>query len=230
MLQSIKRRDFLKTAAFTCAAGFLPLSRSVFGQEEKPERMNILLLVSEDHGPHLGCYGDPHARTPNLDRFAADGVRFSNAYVTAASCSPSRATILTGLYPEQHGQIGLSISFSTKQKLVAMKPGTVTLPQLLKRHGYTTGVLGKIHVDPHETIGLDFRRGSDTLGESRSSLTELPVVTQGGEKKQSRVRYSADVEQMTRDASEFFAHSADTPFFLMVNFSDAHQQWYNQVI
>jgi arylsulfatase A-like enzyme len=70
-------------------------------------RPNILLIVSEDNGPELGCYGDPYARTPNLDRLAAAGVRFNRAYVTQAGCSQSRASVLTGLYPHQHGQIAL---------------------------------------------------------------------------------------------------------------------------
>ena len=57
---------------------------------------NILLIVSEDNGPELGCYGDPYARTPNLDQLAAEGIRFSRAFVPQAGCSQSRASILTG--------------------------------------------------------------------------------------------------------------------------------------
>ena len=59
---------------------------------------NILLIVSEDNGPELGCYGDPYARTPTLDALAADGVRFENAIVPYSVCSPSRACFLTGLH------------------------------------------------------------------------------------------------------------------------------------
>ena len=71
-------------------------------------RPNILLIVSEDNGPELGCYGDPYARTPNLDRLASEGVRFNRAFVAQAGCSQSRAAYLTGLYPHQNGQIGLA--------------------------------------------------------------------------------------------------------------------------
>ena len=60
------------------------------------ERPNILLIVSEDNGPELGCYGDPYARTPNLDRLASKGVLFENAFVPYSVCSPSRACFLTG--------------------------------------------------------------------------------------------------------------------------------------
>lgn len=54
------------------------------------ERPNVLLIVSEDNGPELGCYGDPYARTPNLDRLAGEGVRFDNAFVPYSVCSPSQ--------------------------------------------------------------------------------------------------------------------------------------------
>ena len=69
---------------------------------------NILLIVSEDNGPELGCYGDRFAVTPNLDGLARQGMRFETAYVTQSVCSPSRSTIFTGLYPHQNGQIGLA--------------------------------------------------------------------------------------------------------------------------
>ena len=69
---------------------------------------NILLIVSEDNGPELGCYGDTSARTPHLDKLASEGVLFQRAFVPQAGCSQSRASFLTGLYPHQHGQIGLA--------------------------------------------------------------------------------------------------------------------------
>ena len=67
-------------------------------------RPNILLIVSEDNGPELGCYGDPFAKTPHLNQLAREGLRFERAFVPQAGCSQSRASFLTGLYPHQHGQ------------------------------------------------------------------------------------------------------------------------------
>src|SRR5215217_4874835 len=63
-----------------------------------PERPNILWLVAEDFGPHLGCYGTRQVWTPNLDRLAAEGVRYTRAYTTAPVCSPSRSAFMTGMY------------------------------------------------------------------------------------------------------------------------------------
>ena len=72
------------------------------------ERPNILLIVGEDHGCELSCYGDPVIETPNIDRLASEGVLFEHGYVTQTVCSPSRSTIFTGLYPHQNGQLGLA--------------------------------------------------------------------------------------------------------------------------
>jgi len=69
----------------------------------KPSRPNILWITSEDNGPFLGCYGDRHAQTPNLDRLARDGIRFSNAVANAPVCAPTRCTIITGVYAPSMG-------------------------------------------------------------------------------------------------------------------------------
>ena len=71
-------------------------------------RPNILWIVADDASPHLGSYGEKSARTPHLDALAAQGVRFTNAFVPYSVCSPSRAAYLTGLYPQQNGQLGLA--------------------------------------------------------------------------------------------------------------------------
>ena len=96
----------LKPAMKSLLLHFLVLHLFVISVTAAPP--NILLIVSEDNGPELGCYGDPNARTPNLDRLASEGIRFNRAFVPQAGCSQSRASFLTGLYPHQHGQIGLA--------------------------------------------------------------------------------------------------------------------------
>ena len=116
-----------------------------------PSGPNILFITTDDLGPQLGCYGDTIARTPNLDAFARDGVRFTCAYVTQASCSPSRSSMFTGLYPHQNGQIGLAhLGYS-------MREGLATLPALLKQAGYFNGVIGKVHVNPGASIPFEFK-------------------------------------------------------------------------
>ena len=128
-------------------------------------RPNVLLIVSEDNGPELGCYGDRYARTPHLDRLAAEGVRFNRAFVAQAGCSQSRAAFLTGLYPHQNGQIGLAT-----WNFRMYREDTPNIPRSLKAAGYRTGIIGKLHVNPeeafpfdmHEIPGLLFRQGAET--------------------------------------------------------------------
>jgi N-sulfoglucosamine sulfohydrolase len=113
-------------------------------------RPNILLVTTDDQGIQAGCYGDAVVRTPGIDRLAEEGVRFQQAYVTHASCSPSRSSIFTGRYPHQNGQIGLShYGYRTR-------PGVEMLPTALHRAGYRTGVIGKVHVAPLDAFRFDY--------------------------------------------------------------------------
>ncbi len=98
---------------------------------------NVLLIVSEDNGPELGCYGDRFASTPHLDQLADDGILFRRAFVPQAGCSQSRASFLTGLYPHQHGQIGLA-TWGFRM----YREDTPNLPRSLKDAGYRTGIIG----------------------------------------------------------------------------------------
>ncbi len=115
------------------------------------QRPNILLIVSEDNGAELGCYGDPYVKTPTLDRLSATGCQFTNAYVPQAVCSASRASFLTGLYPFQNGQIGLATH------RYAMFRKWDNIPSILKDYGYRTGMIGKLHVNPESAFPFDYR-------------------------------------------------------------------------
>ena len=103
------------------------------------QRMNIVLITADDLGKSLGTYGDPLAQTPHLDALAARGVLFERAWVTQASCSSSRASMLTGLYPHQHGQIGLAGQHAE----FSLRRGLTTLPGLLRcsARGFFFGIL-----------------------------------------------------------------------------------------
>ena len=121
--------------------------------ELEAKRPNILLIVSEDNGPELGCYGDPYVKTPAFDLLSAQGVRFKHAYVPQAGCSQSRAALLTGLYPHQNGQIGLA---TWKFRLYDEK--TPNLVRSLKEGGYRTGIIGKLHINPASAFPFDFKK------------------------------------------------------------------------
>ncbi len=120
---------------------------------------NVVLIVTDDQGLHAGCYGDPLVKTPAMDRLAAEGTRFTRAFCTTASCSPSRSVILTGLYNHANGQYGLqhaAHNFSTRRHVE-------TLPALLRAAGYRTGRFGKFHVQPEEIYPFDVARPDTAL-------------------------------------------------------------------
>lgn len=108
-----------------------------------PAKPNIIYILSDDVGyGDLGCYGATHVKTPNLDRLARDGMRFTDAHTTASVCTPTRYALLTGRYAWR--QEGTGIAPGDSPALIA--PGTVTVASLLKQAGYKTGVVGKWHL------------------------------------------------------------------------------------
>ena len=163
------------------------------------QQPNILLIVSEDNGPELGCYGDQFARTPHLDQMAEEGILFSRAFVPQAGCSQSRASYLTGLYPHQHGQIGLA-TWGFRM----YREDTPNLPHSLKKIGYRTGIIGKLHINPASAFPFDMHQIT-SANFNRVGLTDY-----------------------AKHANDFI-RAGDEPFFLSVNYPDAHDPWIEQV-
>lgn len=113
-----------------------------FAADERPR--NVVMMIADDLGLNLGCYGDRVAKTPHLDALAKSGVRFSNAFAAVSSCSPSRSVIYTGLHTHTSGQYGLQHAAHNFNA----RPGIITLPGLLTKAGYRVGIIGKVHVGP----------------------------------------------------------------------------------
>ena len=188
------RRQFMKSVMGTVLAFGFPRLSDAGGQK----RPNILLMVAEDHGRQLSCYGDTHIATTNLDALAQSGVRFENSYVTQAGCSPSRASILTGQYPHTNGQIGLAT-----HGLRMYKDNVPNLTTYLKAAGYRTGIIGKIHVNPESAFAFDFKAFPKSNFDKRS------------------------VSKFARTAGEFF-RASNTPFLMWISFPDAHRPFHDQ--
>lgn len=113
---------------------------------------NILLITCHDLGRFLGCYGVTTVQTPHLDRLAADGVQFTNAFCTAPQCSPSRAALYTGRYPHSNGVMGLTHADFAWD----LHPAEQHLAQYLRRAGYATSLVGIIHeAQSAERCGFD---------------------------------------------------------------------------
>lgn len=112
---------------------------------------NVVLLIADDLGMEVGCYGDKAAKTPNIDALAAAGTRFTNGFASVSSCSPSRAAILTGLPTHQSGQYGLAHATHNAHTFRDVQ----SVPKLLRPAGYRTGVIAKLHVQPPEVYPWD---------------------------------------------------------------------------
>ncbi len=115
----------MRTALWTI---FCALTSVVFVDAAAP-RPNILWITSEDHGPHMGCYGDTFATTPNVDRLAAKGMIYLHAWSCAPVCAPARTTIISGMFPPSTGGEHM-------RSMVAMPAGTKMYPQFLREAGY----------------------------------------------------------------------------------------------
>ena len=157
--RAISRRQFVKD----CAAGASVLvgaglvgNKLLAVEQKKP---NIVLIVADDHGREaVGCYGNPVIKTPNLDKLASEGVRFTHAFCTTASCSASRSVILTGLYNHATGQYGHQHSYHHFVSFENIK----SLPVQLAQAGYRTARIGKLHVAPPEVYKFDQELGAES--------------------------------------------------------------------
>jgi N-sulfoglucosamine sulfohydrolase len=167
------------------------------GLKELP---NIILIVADDHGTDaLGCYGNALIKTPNLDNLAAEGIRFTNAFCTSASCSPSRSVILTGVQSHTNGMYGLQHSTHHFTSFDNIK----TLPVLLAENGYRTGRVGKFHVAPEDVYKFQH------------------VLSAGGANDPASLgRNSMQMAEISRN---FIAEENNKPFFLYFATDDPHR-------
>ena len=139
MLRTISRRRFLKSVGLAAAATVVPIR----GEAAERKRPNVVLIYADDLGyGDVGCYGATKVATPNIDRLADEGIRFTNAHSPSATCTPSRYAMLTGEYAWRRKGTGI---LSGTAPLI-IEPGRTTLASLMQRAGYRTGVVGKWHL------------------------------------------------------------------------------------
>src|SRR5262245_56045451 len=124
-----------------CLLAPLLLIPAVLTAGDRPP--NIIVILADDVGyGDLGCYGATKIKTPNLDRMAKEGLRFTDGHAASATCTPTRYALMTGQYPWRKQGTGILPGNAP----LIIEPGSPTLPAMLKKAGYTTGAVGKWHL------------------------------------------------------------------------------------
>jgi arylsulfatase A len=197
-----------------------------------PPGPNIVMVIMDDLGyGDVGSYGAPDAKTPNIDRLARQGVKFTDFYANHADCSPTRAAFITGRYQQRSG-IESPLRYKDPRQLL---PSDTSLPRLLKNAGYATGLIGKWHLGAEAAAGPN-RHGFDEFWGFRGGAVDYythNVVTTPAvkldvpvpdlfhnEEPTTSPGYLTD--EITSRAQAFIEQRAGEPFFLEVAYNATH--------
>ena len=178
----------------------LQMCVTVSAQHATTTRPNIVLIVSDDHGREaVGCYGNKVVHTPNIDALAKEGILFTNAFATVASCSPSRSVLLSGIYSHANGMYGLQHDEHHFSSFDTLK----SLPVLLEKVGYRTARIGKYHVAPEAVFHFQKVLQNGVVNDPYS-IGRSPV-------------------EMADLCNAFITDSSSQPFFLYYATDDPHR-------
>ena len=211
------RRRFLGSVARTTvgSAAAIAASRLAFGQPAKPQRPNVVLVMTDDQGyGDMSCHGNPHLKTPNIDRLANEGVEFTHFFVCPV-CAPTRACLMTGRYNYRTRAI------DTYLGRAMMDTDEVTIAELLGPAGYATGIFGKWHLGdnyPLRTIEQGFGESLVHNGGGIGQPSDPPgnryldPILQHNGKPVKTQGYCTDI--FTDAAIRFIEANKDKPFFV----------------
>jgi len=237
MEPKMSRRDFIKAMGFGAAAltmpGCMSVSQVAAGKRGDGCPPNFVIIFTDDQGyADVGCFGAKGFETPNLDRMAAEGVRLTDFYVAAASCTPSRAALMTGCYPQR---VSLPHVLGPKAK-IGINSEEQTIAEILKPRGYATACYGKWHLGHHpeflpkrhgfdDYFGLPYSNDMWPRHPTNKSFPDLPLIE--GEKI---IEYNPDQTKLTtwytERAVRFIEANSDRPFFLYLPHSMPHVPLY----
>lgn len=207
------------------------------GWAAKDVPLNVVVIIGDDNAAYtLGCYGNPLAQTPNLDRFAESGVRFEHAYCNSPVCTPSRQSLLTGMLPHTVG---------VTQLVTPLSDETTTLAETLKPAGFDTAAIGKMHFNSNLQHGFDTVVG---LGDHAKYLATHPPrpVPAGVEvlpvwkpfADPARIwlngsylpygAYDADMlgTWLAQEVVDYIGSHKEKPFLLFVGFTEPHSPFH----
>jgi arylsulfatase A-like enzyme len=248
MGDGITRRDFVAAALASGAALSALGSHDASAQAASPAttgsgvpghaRPNVLFILADDLGyGDLSCYGRPDYKTPVLDRFATQGLKFTSNYAAAPVCTPTRCGFITGRYP-QRLPVGLEEPLTRRSPAVGLPPGIATVGTQLRAAGYATALIGKWHLGWQPEFN-PVRHGFDEFFGVLSGAVDYfthaaadRATTDNGapapdlwenETRVERSGYLTDV--LTDRAIEYLSRKHDKPFFLSLQYNAPHSPW-----
>ena len=196
----------------------------------RKRKPNIILFFSDDAGyADFGFQGNSKYRTPNLDKLASEGVKFTDGYVTASVCSPSRAGLMTGRYPQRFGHytnLPGKPDPNVPDSVRGLPLSQITMADLLKKNGYVTGIIGKWHLG-REPRFLPYNRGFDEFfgipgGGSRYFYPESLKYLDCNYKDITKDSLPYLTDAFGNEAVDFIERHKNEPFFLYLSFNAPH--------
>ncbi|MFO7775739.1 MAG: sulfatase-like hydrolase/transferase [Candidatus Hydrogenedentota bacterium] len=199
---SLNRRDFMKTVGVSTAGALTAATLQARGaRAENGDRPNILWLTCEDIGPHLGCYGDEYAHTPNLDAFAEKALRYDVAWSDAPVCAPARTGLITGVYPP-------SLGGQHMRSMVGMPDFMRMYPQFLRDAGYHCTNNGKEDYNVRKPGDVWHDAGHY---EDREEGQPFFAIFNNTQTHESRIRNRTDLPHHDPDEAPIPPYHPDTP-------------------
>jgi arylsulfatase A-like enzyme len=234
MNSRMTRRELIRRAGMGAAGFAFSKASRLLGADKAQSKPNFIIVFCDDLGyGDLGCYGHPTIRTPNLDRMAAEGQRWTDFYVGASVCTPSRAALLTGRLPIRSGMCNSDRRVLFPDSAGGLPQGEVTIAQALKGEGYASACIGKWHLGhlpqylPTNNgfdyyFGLPYSNDMDRVGgpQGRAAFRDpkieywnVPLM-----RNEQIIERPADQNTLTKryteEAVRFIERNKDRPFFL----------------
>ena len=245
-MENVNRRELLFLAAGGAAAVMLPLTgceRGLAGNGNPAKKPNIIFIMADDLGyGDLGCYGQKEILTPNIDKLAVEGMRFTDCYTGSTVCAPSRSVLMTGQHTghtrvrNNMAKVGGTLveDNGSPERRVPLEAEDVTVAEVLKQAGYATGITGKWGLAEPNTDGVPNRQGFDEwlgyLNQRRAHTYYPPYLWRNEEKMMletnadgRRGQYSHDM--FTEFALDFVRRHKAAPFFLYLPYTIPHAKY-----
>jgi arylsulfatase A-like enzyme len=237
------RRDFLKSIGLAVASLAIPGCASDYQRssgKSSADKPNFIIIFADDQGyQDVGCFGSPNINTPNLDRMASEGMKFTDFYSAASVCSPSRAALLTGCYPPR---VSITKVLFPRDN-IGLNPKEITIADTLKARGYSCACIGKWHLGHlpeflptsngfDSYFGIPYSNDMDGVKDKNKNLDRawrqkdfspwnVPLM-----RNEEVIERPADqttlIERYTDEAVEFIRKNKNNPFFLYLPHTMPH--------